>query len=197
MAIPIIWQSGPGGRQELWLTEAGRPRTQVLALDATESRETVERWSAQADSVPEFLEMLHLEGLIDLARCHTLMRQHDPLYAAACAMLEVLPHRRVGGGLEDPSRELFPLIDRMAQAIEPFVPDPTARAIIADALGTYWASWMGRYEHLDHEVNAARQVLNAVMTGPSEGIVVLRPADLTLTPEAVRAMIGYVVETHP
>jgi hypothetical protein len=197
MAIPIIWQPGPGGRQELWLSDAGRPRTQVLALDAPEIRETVERWSAQADSVPEFLEMLHLEGLIDVARCYTLMRQHDPFYAAACAMLECLPHRRIGGRFEDPSRELFPLIERMAQAIEPFVSDPIARAIIADALGTYWASWIGRYEHLDHEVNAARQVLNAVMTGPSEGIVVLRPADLTLTPEAVRAMIGYVVETHP
>jgi hypothetical protein len=197
MAIPIIWKSGPGGRQELWLAEAGHPRTRVLALDAPESREIVERWSAQADSLPEFLEMLHLEGLIDLARCHALMRQHDPLYAAACAMLEVLPDRRVGGGIADPSRELFPLIERMAQAIEPFIADPVARAIIADALGTYWASWMGRYEHLDHEVNAARQVLNAVMTGPSDGIVVLRPADLSLTPEAVRAMIGYVVETRP
>ena len=55
MAIAIIWAPGSGGRQELWLAEAGRPRTQVLAVDAPESRETVERWSAQADSVPEFL----------------------------------------------------------------------------------------------------------------------------------------------
>jgi hypothetical protein len=197
MGIPIIWQPGPEGREELWLSDAGRPHTQVLAVDVLDGRETVERWAAQADSVPEFLEMLHLEGLIDLDRYHTVVKQHDPLYAAACALLECLPHRRVGRRIEDPPRELFPLIERMAQALEPFVADPIARAIIADALGTYWASWVGRYEHLDHEVNTARQALNEVMTGASEGIRILRPGDLTLTPEAVRAMIGYVVQTHP
>jgi len=196
MGIAIVWQPGPEGREELWFSDAGRPRTRVLALDAPEGRETVDRWAAQADSVPEFLEMLHLEGLIDLDRYDTLVRQHDPLYAAACAMLECLPHRRVGGRVEDPTRELFPLIERMAQALEPFVSDAIARAIIADALGTYWASWVGRYEHLDHEVNAARQALNEVMTGASAGIRILGLGDLTLTPEAVRALIGYVVETH-
>jgi hypothetical protein len=197
MGIPIVWQPGPEGREELWLSDAGRPRTRVLALDAPEGRETVDRWAAQADSVPEFLEMLHLEGLIDLDRHQTLVRQHDPLYAAACVMLECLPHRRLGGRVEDPTRELLPLIERMAQSIEPFVAAPIARAIIADALGTYWASWVGCYEHLDHEVNAARQALNETMTGASAGVLVLHPGDLTLTPEAVRAMIGYVVETHP
>jgi hypothetical protein len=197
MGIPIVWQAGPEGREELWLSDAGHPRTRVLAVDAPEGRETVDRWAAQADSVPEFLEMLHLEGLIDLDRYHIVVRQHDPLYAAACALLECLPHRRVGVRVEDPPRELFPLIERMAQALEPFVADPIARAIIADALGTYWASWVGRYEHLDHEVNAARQALNEVMTGASEGVRILRPGDLTLTPEAVRAMIGYVVQPHP
>jgi hypothetical protein len=197
MGIPIIWQPRPEGRDELWLSAAGRPRMWVLALDAPEGRETVDRWAAQADSVPEFLEMLHLEGLIDLDGYHTLVGQHDPLYAAACAILACLPHWRVGRRVEDPTRELFPLIERMAQALESFVPDPIARAIIADALGTYWASWVGCYEHLDHEVNAARQALNEVMTGTSAGIRILHPGDLTLTPEAVRAMIGYVVETHP
>jgi hypothetical protein len=197
MGVPIIWQSGPEGRDELWLSDAGRPRTRVLALDSPEGRETVDRWAAQADSVPELLEMLHLEGLIDLDGYHTLVGQHDPLYAAACAMLACLPHRRVGRRVEDPTRELFPLIEHMVQALEPFVSNPRARAIIADALGTYWASWVGRYEHLDHEVNAARQVLNEAMTGASTGVLILRPGDLTLTPEAVRAMIGYVVETRP
>jgi hypothetical protein len=196
MGIPILWQPGREGGEELWLSDAGRPRLCVLAVDAPEGRETVDRWAAQADSVPEFLEMLHLEGLIDLDRYCTLVQQHDPLYAAACAMLECLPHRRVGGAVEDPTHELLPLIDRMAQALEPFVSDPIARAIIADALGTYWTSWMGRYEHLDHEVNAARQVLNEAMTGASNGVLILRPGDLTLTPEAVRAMIGYVVATR-
>jgi hypothetical protein len=197
MGIAIVWQAGPEGREELWLSDAGRPRTRLSAVESPESRQTVERWAAQADTVPEFLEMLHLEGLIDLDRYDTLVRQHDPLYAAACAMLECLPHRRVGRRVEDPDRELFPLIERMGQALEPFVSDPIARAIIADALGTYWASWIGLYEHLDHEVNAARQALNEVMTGARDGIQILRPGDLTLTPEAVRAMIGSVVEAHP
>jgi hypothetical protein len=196
MGIPIVWQVGAEGRVEVWLTEAGRPHTCLLTLNASEGRETVDSWAAQADSVPELLEMLHLEGLIDLDRYHALVRQHDPSYAAAWAILECLPHWRVGGQMEDPSREVWPLIERMARAIEPFVPDPIARAIIADALGTYWASWVGRYEHLDHEVNTARQVLNEVLTGVSAGVLILRPGDLTLTPEAVRAMIGYVVETR-
>lgn len=194
MSIPIVWQAGPEGHQELWLSDAGRPHTRVLALVTPEGCETVERWAAQADSVLEFLEMLHLEGLIDLADYHALLRQHDPLYAAACAMLECLPHWHVGAQVEDPSRDLFPLIDRMVQALQPFVADPTARAIMADALGTYWASWIGRYEHLDHQVNAARQALNEVLTGARDGILIVRPGDLMLTPEAVRAMILYVME---
>ncbi|HSF32448.1 MAG TPA: hypothetical protein VLK82_18500 [Candidatus Tectomicrobia bacterium] len=196
MGIAIVWQPGPEGRAELWLTGAGGPHMQVLALEASEGREIVERWAAQAESVPEFLEMLHLEGLIDLERYHAVARQHDPLYAAACAMLECLPHRRVGAQVEDPTRELYPLIERMAQALEPFLSDTIARAIIADALGTYWASWVGCYEYLDHEVNAARQALNAVMTGAGEGVLILRPGDLTLTPEAVRVMIEYVVDSR-
>jgi hypothetical protein len=169
----------------------------LLALAVPESKEIVERWAAQAESVPELLEMLHLEGLIDLAGYFTLVRQHDPLYAAACAMLECLPHRRVGEGVEDPGHELYPIIERMGQALTPFVADPIARAIIADALGTYWASWIGLYEHLDHQVNAARQTLNEVLTGASNGVVILRPGDLILTPEAVRAMIDSVVHAPP
>jgi hypothetical protein len=169
----------------------------LLALAVPESKEIVERWAAQAESVSEFLEMLHLEGLIDLAGYFTLVRQHDPLYAAACAMLECLPHRRVGEGVEDPGHELYPIIERMGQALTPFVADPIARAIIADALGTYWASWIGLYEHLDHQVNAARQTLNEVLTGASNGVVILRPGDLILTPEAVRAMIDSVVHAPP
>jgi hypothetical protein len=61
MAIPIAWQPGAEGREELWLNDAGRPHTWVLAWESIESREIVDRWAAQADSVPEFLEMLHLE----------------------------------------------------------------------------------------------------------------------------------------
>jgi hypothetical protein len=197
MGIPIIWQPGYEGGQELWLSEAGLPRTRVLAVHSAESREVVDRWSGQAESVPELLEMLHLEGLLPLARYQEVMRHHDLLYAAACAMLDCLPHRRVGGQVEDPGRDLYPLIERMELALEPFIADPTARAIMADAVGTYWASWIGCHEHLDHEVNAARQTLNEVLTGASGGILILHPGDLTLTPEAVRVMIGWVVEARP
>ena len=110
--------------------------------------------------------------------------------------MECLPHRRVGERITDPAQELFPLIERMAEAMAPFVSDSIVRAIIADALGTYWASWVGRYESLDHDVNAARQVLNEAMIGAPAGIRILCPGDLTLTPEAVHAMIGAVVESH-
>jgi hypothetical protein len=197
MGIPIAWQPGSEGQEDLWLGDADRPHMRLLAVDSPESRDTVDRWAAQADSMPEFLEMLHLEGLIDLDRYYTLVRQHDPLYAAACAVLACLPHWRVGGRIDDPPGQLYPLIDRMAQSLEPFVSDPIARAIIADALGTYWASWVGRREDLDHDVNAARQALNEVLTGGNAGVRILQPGDLTLTPEAVRAMIGYVLEAHP
>ena len=197
MGIPIVWEPGVEGRDDLWLADAGHLHLRLLAVDSPESRDTVDRWAAQADSVPEFLEMLHLEGLIDIDQFYALVRQHDPLYAAACAILACLPHRHVGGRIDDPPGELHPLIERMTQALEPFVPDPIARAIIADAVGTYWASWIGRREDLDHAVNAARQVLNEVLTGASAGVRILQPGDLALTPEAVRAMIGYVLETHP
>jgi hypothetical protein len=197
MGIAIVWQPGLEGNQDLWLGDAGRPHLRLLAVDTPESRETVERWAAQADSVAEFLEMLHLEGLIDLDRYQTFVRQHDPLYAAACAILACMPHRRVGGRIDDPPRELYPIIECMTQALEAFVSEPIPRAIIADALGTYWASWIGRREDLDHHVNAARQALNEVLTGASAGVRILQPGDLTLTPEAVRAMIGYVLETYP
>jgi hypothetical protein len=197
MAIPIVWEPGPAGREELWLSEAGRPLTRVLIWETPATRETVDLWAMHADSVPEFLAMLHLEGLIDRQGYDTVLRQHDCLYAAACALLECLPHRWVGERIADPTRELFPLIERMAEVMVPFLEDSIARAIIADALGTYWASWVGRYECLDHDVNAARQVLNEAMIGATAGIRILCPGDLTLTPEAVRAMIGAVVESHP
>jgi hypothetical protein len=40
----------------------------------------VQRWADQADSVPEFLEMLHLEDLIDLDTLRCLLAEHMPLY---------------------------------------------------------------------------------------------------------------------
>jgi len=191
MAIEISWQE-----LHLYLGGEATHAALLLTLADPDQRSVVEHWAAQADSVPELLEMLHLEGLLDLERYRSIVRQQDPLYAAACAMLACLPHLHIQGRLEDPTTELFPLIDRMAQALEPFVSDPIVRAILADALGTYWASWVGRYEHLDHEVNTARQALNAVLTGARNGVLILCPGDITLTPEAVGAMIGYVLRRY-
>jgi hypothetical protein len=196
MTIEIAYHASADGNDEVWCGHAGTIAVRLCTLTGAGDRDIVDRWAAQADSVPEFLEMLHLEGLIDLDRYYALLRQHDPLYAAAWAMLACLPHRRIRGQVEDPTRELFPLIERMAQALEPFVSDPIVRAILADALGTYWGSWEGRYEHLDHEVNAARQALNEAMTGARGGIRILCPGDITLTPEAVQAMISYVLAAH-
>src|SRR4029434_10179306 len=121
MGVPIVWLPGLEAGEALWLSDAGRPHMLLLVVDSAESRNNVDRWGAQADSVTEFWEMLHLEGLIDLDRYQTLVQQHDPLYAAACAILACLPHRRVGERIDDPPRELHPLIDHMHQHLEPFV----------------------------------------------------------------------------
>src|SRR5688572_17894722 len=107
MGIPIVWQPSSSGPEELWLSNDGRPHTRILTWDspATPTRETIDLWAMHADSVPEFLAMLHLEGLINRQGYDTVLRQYDPLYAAACALLECLPHRRVGERIADPTQE--------------------------------------------------------------------------------------------
>lgn len=52
----------------------------LLTLADPDQRRIVEHWAAQADSLPEFLEMLHLEGLIDLDSLRQLLAEHSPLY---------------------------------------------------------------------------------------------------------------------
>lgn len=44
------------------------------------ARPLVQRWADQADSVPEFLEMMHLEDLIDLDLLRRLLAEQMPLY---------------------------------------------------------------------------------------------------------------------
>ena len=83
MAVQITWQSSPNGSFELWLVEGGQPSCRLFAVapdQLSTARLLVQRWADQADSVPEFLEMLHLEDLIDLDTLRRLLAEHMPLY---------------------------------------------------------------------------------------------------------------------
>ncbi|MBI3328243.1 MAG: hypothetical protein HYZ81_16260 [Nitrospinae bacterium] len=83
MAVQIAWQALPEGYTELWLVERGQPCYKLFALAPKElerSRTLVQRWAEQADSLPEFLEMMHLEGLIDLEMLRRRLEEHIPLY---------------------------------------------------------------------------------------------------------------------
>jgi hypothetical protein len=83
VAIPITWQPDPSGPSALWLVEGGQPSHRIFAVTANQlvtAQSLVQRWADQADSVPEFLEMLHLEDLIDLDTLRRLLAEHMPLY---------------------------------------------------------------------------------------------------------------------
>ena len=83
MAIPITWQPDPSGPSALWLVEGGQPSHRLFAVHLNQmatAQPLVQRWADQADSVPEFLEMLHLEDLIDLDTLRRLLTEHMPLY---------------------------------------------------------------------------------------------------------------------
>jgi hypothetical protein len=83
MAVQITWQSSPTGPFELWLVEGGQPSRRLFAVIPDQmgtARPLVQRWAEQADSVPEFLEMMHLEDLIDLNLLRHLLAEHMPLY---------------------------------------------------------------------------------------------------------------------
>jgi hypothetical protein len=81
--IPIIWQANASGASELWIAEQGRPSNRLFAVSRTQlatAQPLVQRWAEQADSVPELLEMLHLEDLIDLETLQRMLAEHVPLY---------------------------------------------------------------------------------------------------------------------
>jgi len=80
MGLMLAWQSGSDGSAEMWLCEDSRPTVPLLRLASPGQRQIVEHWAAQADSLPEFLEMLHLEGLIDLETLRRLLAEHSPLH---------------------------------------------------------------------------------------------------------------------
>jgi hypothetical protein len=83
VAVPIIWQPDPSGQSELWLVEGGQPSNRLFAVTPNQlatAQPLVQRWADQADSVPEFLEMMHLEDLIDLDTLRCMLAEHVPLY---------------------------------------------------------------------------------------------------------------------
>src|SRR5919108_2661092 len=83
MAVQITWQSSPTGPFELWLVEGGQPSRRLFAVAPDRmgmARPPVQRRAEQADSVPEFLEMMHLEDLIDLYVLRHLLAEQMPLY---------------------------------------------------------------------------------------------------------------------
>ena len=83
MAVQITWQPDPNGQSELWLVESGQPSNRLFAVTLTQmatAQPLVQGWADQADSVPEFLEMLHLEDLIDLDTLRRMLAEHVPLY---------------------------------------------------------------------------------------------------------------------
>jgi len=83
VGVQITWQGGPSGRSELWLVADGQPSHRLLSVSIDRmaiAHPLAQRWADQADSVPEFLEMLHLEDLIDLDTLRRLLAEHMPLY---------------------------------------------------------------------------------------------------------------------
>ena len=83
MAVQITWRSDSSGQSELWLMEGGQLSSRLFAVTPNQmvtAQPLVRRWADQADSVPEFLEMLHLEDLIDLDTLRRMLAEHVPLY---------------------------------------------------------------------------------------------------------------------
>jgi hypothetical protein len=94
MAVQVMWQPNINGACELWLVEGGTPSCRLLAVGPERMatvRPLVQRWADQADSVPEFLEMMHLEDLIDMETLRRLLTDQVPLYRVWARLREFWP----------------------------------------------------------------------------------------------------------
>jgi hypothetical protein len=83
MAVQISWQPRANGPSEIWLVEDGQPSHRLFAVPPHQmatAQPVVLRWAEQADSIPEFLEMMHLEDLIDMDSLRRLLADQMPLY---------------------------------------------------------------------------------------------------------------------
>jgi hypothetical protein len=82
MAVEIGWQHAADGADEVWLMDRGQWICKLF--DETpevrgERRTVVREWAQRSDSIEEFLEMMHLEGLFDLDMLRHLLSEHAPL----------------------------------------------------------------------------------------------------------------------
>jgi hypothetical protein len=82
MPVEIGWQRGPEGIDEVWLMDHGQWVCRLFehAAGADSDRQAmVKEWAEKSDSLEEFFEMMHLEGLVDLDMLQRLLSEHAPL----------------------------------------------------------------------------------------------------------------------
>jgi hypothetical protein len=82
MGVEIGWQRAPGGIDEVWLMDRGQWVCKLFEESPEahgKHRAIVKEWAEKSDSLAEFLEMMHLEGLFDLDRLRRLLSEHAPL----------------------------------------------------------------------------------------------------------------------
>ena len=82
MGVEIGWQHASGGIDEVWLMDRGQWVCKLFE-ESPEApsghRAIVREWAERSDSLAEFLEMMHLEGLFDLDMLRHLLSEHAPL----------------------------------------------------------------------------------------------------------------------
>ena len=71
--------------------------------------------------------------------------------------------------------------------------EPTVAAMISEALTSYVYGWSNRSAPLITPISKAQAVLHLTMGGPADAVMHTRPANAWLTPDAIAAMVGWVL----
>jgi hypothetical protein len=82
MTVEIGWRQGIDGISEVWLLNHGHWLCKLFGQEAeleAERHTIVNEWAEQSDSLAEFLEMMYLEGFIDMETLRHLLSEHAPL----------------------------------------------------------------------------------------------------------------------
>lgn len=82
MAIEIGWQAGAESSSEVWLMNRGQWVCKLFQQSpeaSSDDRAIVKEWADKSDSLDEFFEMMHLEGMFDLETLRRLLSEHAPL----------------------------------------------------------------------------------------------------------------------